>query len=57
MKQVTNEKLIKRNKTIGNVTTIAGLAILGAGLVLNFNPTPTKTLISCIALSIGFVVS
>lgn len=57
MKQVTNEKLIKRNKTIGNVTTIAGLAILGAGLVLNFNPTPTKTLISFIALIIGFVVA
>ncbi|MGI6741817.1 MAG: hypothetical protein ACOX7C_10180 [Brevefilum sp.] len=57
MKQVTNEKLIKRNKTIGNVTTIAGLAILGTGLVLNFNPTPSKTMYSFIALIVGFVVA
>jgi hypothetical protein len=57
MKLVLNEKLIKRNKTIGNITSIIGIAILAVGLILNFNPTPTKTLISFGALIIGFVIS
>ena len=57
MKQVTNEKLIQRNKRIGNITSIVGIAILAAGLVLNFNPTPTKTLISFGALIVGFIVA
>ena len=57
MKQVTNEKLIQRNKRIGNITSIIGIAILAAGLVLNINPTPTKTLISFGALIVGFIVA
>jgi len=57
MKQVTNEKLIKRNKKIGNILSIVGIAILGVGLVLNFNPTPTKTFISFGALIVGFIVA
>lgn len=57
MNIIRNDKLIKRNKTIGNVTTFVGIAILGAGLVLSFNPTPTKTLLSFGALIVGFVVS
>jgi hypothetical protein len=57
MKQVVNEKLIKRNKKIGNITSIVGIAILGVGLVLNINPDPTKTLISFGALIIGFIVA
>jgi hypothetical protein len=57
MKQVANEKLIKRNKRIGNITSIVGIAILAAGLVLNINPTPTKTLISFGALITGFIVA
>lgn len=57
MKIVRNDKLIKRNKTIGNVASIAGIAILVAGLVLSFNPNPTKTLISFIALIVGFIVA
>lgn len=57
MKLVTNEKLIKRNKKIGNITSIAGIAILAVGLVLNFNPTPTKTLLSFGALIVGFIVA
>jgi hypothetical protein len=57
MKLVINQKLIKRNKTIGNIATIAGIAILGVGLVLNINPTPQKTLISFGALIVGFIVS
>ena len=57
MKIVINEKLIKRNKTIGNVTSIGGIAILAAGLILNINPTPTRTMISFGALIIGFIVA
>jgi len=57
MNLIINEKLIKRNKTIGNVLSIGGIAILGVGLVLNFNPTTVKTLISFGALIIGFIIS
>jgi len=57
MKTEINEKLIKRNKTIGNVMSIGGIAILAAGLILNFNPTPQRTLISFGALIVGFIVA
>ena len=57
MNLIINEKLIKRNTTIGKVLSITGIAILGVGLVLNFNPTATKTLISFIALIVGFIIS
>ncbi len=57
MKLVINEKLIKRNKTIGNVMSFVGIAILVAGLLVSFNPTPTKTIISFASLIVGFVVS
>jgi hypothetical protein len=57
MNLIINEKLIKRNKTIGNVLSIGGIAILGVGLVLNFNPSTVKTLISFGALIIGFILS
>ena len=57
MKIVRNDKLIKRNKTIGNVASIAGIAILIFGLVMSFNADAVKTLISFIALIVGFVVS
>jgi len=57
MKQVINETLIKRNKKLGNILSIVGIAILGAGLILNFNPTPQKTLISFVALIVGFIIA
>jgi hypothetical protein len=57
MNLVTNEKLIQRNKTIGNIASIIGIAVLAVGLILNLNPTPTKTLISFGALIIGFIIS
>jgi len=57
MNKVINEKLIKRNKTIGNITSIGGIAILAAGLILNINPTPTRTILSFGALIIGFIVA
>ena len=57
MKKFINEKLIKRNKTIGNVTSVGGIAILAAGLILNINPTPLRTMISFGALIVGFIVA
>lgn len=57
MKKVINEKLIKRNKTIGNVLSIGGIAILAGGLILNINPTPLRTMISFSALIIGFILA
>jgi hypothetical protein len=57
MKQVINEKLIKRNKIIGNITSIGGISILAAGLILNLNPTPVTTMISFGALILGFIVA
>jgi hypothetical protein len=57
MKKVINDKLIKRNKMIGNITSVGGIAILAAGLILNFNPTPLRTMISFGALIIGFIVA
>ena len=58
MKIITNEKLIKRNKTIGQVTTIASLLILGAGLYVSFTDT-SGSLISITfgALIFGFLLS
>ena len=57
MKKAINEKLIKRNKIIGNVTSIGGIAILAAGLFINMKPTPTRTMISFGALIVGFIVA
>ena len=57
MKQVINEKLINRNKKIGNILTIIGVVILVGGLILNLRPDPTRTLLSLVALIIGFIVA
>lgn len=57
MKIVRNDKLIKRNKIIGNVASFGGIAILIFGLVMSFDQNPTKTLISFIALIVGFIVA
>jgi hypothetical protein len=57
MNQVINEKLINRNKKIGNITSILGIAILIAGLILNFQPTTVNTILSFSALIVGFVVA
>ena len=36
MKIYSNDKLIKRNKTIGNVLSLGSIAILGTGMFLSF---------------------
>ena len=57
MKLVINEKLIKKNKTIGQITTFASLAVLAIGLVFAFGKDMTRILYSYIALIIGFILS
>jgi hypothetical protein len=57
MKKVINETLINRNKKIGNILTILGAAILIGGLILNIRPDPTRTLLSLVALIVGFVLA
>lgn len=57
MNKVINEKLIDRNKKIGKILSFAGIGVLAVGLILNFNPTPTRLLISLGALVLGFIIS
>jgi len=59
MKIITNENLIKRNKTIGRVATITSLAILAGGLLIAFNnQQDVQSLrLSFGALVIGFILS
>jgi hypothetical protein len=57
MKKVINEKLIKRNKLIGNILSFGGIAILATGLILNINPTPSRTMLSFGALIFGFLLA
>jgi hypothetical protein len=57
MKIYINENMIRRNKRIGQITTIVSLAVLAIGLVLSFrNEVQTFTL-SLVALLIGFILS
>jgi hypothetical protein len=56
MKIFKNEKMIKRNATIGSIITIASLAILGGGMYITFSK-PELIFISIIALVVGFVLS
>jgi len=56
MKSVVNEKLIKRNSRIGQVTSIGALAILGIGLIITFK-YPDKFVYSLGALLVGFILS
>ncbi len=57
MNIIINEKLIKRNKRIGNISSIVGISILVLGLILNINPTPERTMIAFGALIVGFIIS
>jgi hypothetical protein len=57
MKILTNDKLIKRNKKIGQYTTIASLVVLAGGLYLSFRSSTDMISLSLVALIIGFVLS
>jgi hypothetical protein len=52
----TNERLIKRNARIGQITSITGLAILAGGMIISFT-RPEMFSISLVALLIGFGLS
>ncbi|MDP2975059.1 MAG: hypothetical protein Q8N45_02480, partial [Anaerolineales bacterium] len=56
MKIITNQKLIRRNARIGQVTSLAALAILGAGMYITFT-MKDKVAYSMAALIIGFFLS
>ena len=56
MKIISNEKLISRNKKIGQYTTMAALVILGIGLYYSF-VQPEKIFITFGALLIGFLLT
>jgi hypothetical protein len=56
MRIVTNEGLIKRNARIGQITSIVGLVILIAGIIINFR-APEQVGLSLGALLIGFAMS
>jgi hypothetical protein len=56
MKIIRNEKLIKRNATIGSWTSLAALAVLGLGMYLSFT-RPELFIYSLIALVLGFTLT
>lgn len=51
-----NDSLIKRNARIAQISMLAGLAVLGAGMVVSFR-SPEQFNLSLIALLLGFVLS
>ncbi len=56
MNIVSNEKLIRRNALIGQVTSIVALVILGVGLYITFK-MPELFNLSLIALLLGFFLT
>jgi hypothetical protein len=56
MKSVVNEKLVKRNSRIGQITSLGALGILGIGLVITFR-YPNLFAYSLGALLVGFLLS
>lgn len=56
MEIYTNEKLIKRNARIGQITSFGGLAVLAGGLIISFT-RPEMFSISLVALLVGFGLS
>jgi hypothetical protein len=58
MKIVSNNKLIRRNKRIGNYTTIGSLVILGVGLYISFTANSSEGFTwSLVCLILGFLLS
>jgi hypothetical protein len=51
-----NEKLIKRNSRIAQITMIGGLMVLAAGMFVSFK-YPTQVTLSMSALLLGFILS
>ena len=56
MKIVSNDSLIQRNSRIGQITSLAGLLVLGGGLFISFQQ-PEQFALAWGALLLGFVLS
>ena len=56
MEITTNDRLIKRNARIGQITSITGLVVLAGGMFISFT-RPEMFSISLVALLIGFGLS
>jgi len=57
MKIIKNEKLIKRNATIGQITSLSSLVILGVGMYISFKYPEELFTLSVVALLVGFILS
>jgi hypothetical protein len=57
MKTFTDENKIKRNRQIGQITTISSLVILAVGLYMSFQGSSQLISYSFIALILGFILS
>ena len=55
MKIIKNEKLIKRNSTIGNYISLGALVVLGAGMYITFS-RPELMTYALVALAAGFIM-
>jgi hypothetical protein len=58
MKTYSNEKLIKRNTLIGNITSLTSIAVLGVGMYLSFKDTTGSQYltITYTCLIVGFLL-
>ena len=56
MKSIKNEKLIKRNATIGNWTSLSALVVLGLGMYISFTRSELFVY-SLLALILGFTLT
>lgn len=57
MKIVSNDKLIKRNTRIGNITSIGSVAVLGIGMYFSFKDVDGKYLpLTFSSLIVGFLL-
>jgi hypothetical protein len=56
MKILKNERLIKRNATIGQYTSLAALAVLGVGMYISIK-RPDLFLYAVLSLVVGFIMT
>jgi hypothetical protein len=56
MKIIKNEKLIKRNGTIGQYLSLGALVVLGVGMYISFT-RPELFTISLVCLAVGFIMT
>lgn len=57
MNIIKNDKLIKRNATIGQITSLSSLVILGVGMYISFKYPEEMFTLSITALLVGFILS